>query len=129
MARPLFRDKLHIGYIACIVAASNAGGAGSVVGPLTALALEQGGYDWGILAFSVGFSGSMIWFGSSAGVGLSNLFSESRSVLAWMQGGWHVIAASVLGFNAFMLVAGWNPTPERSPHGCSEAVQKTGSVS
>ena len=37
--------------------------------PLTALALAQGGYDWGFLAFAVGFGGSMIWFGSSAGVG------------------------------------------------------------
>ncbi len=36
--------------------------------PLTALALKQGGYDWGFLAFTVGFGGSMVWFGSSAGV-------------------------------------------------------------
>ena len=37
--------------------------------PLTALALKQGGYDWGYLAYAVGFGGSMIWFGSSAGRG------------------------------------------------------------
>ena len=37
--------------------------------PLTALALRQGGYDWGFLAYAVGFGGSMIWFGSSAGRG------------------------------------------------------------
>lgn len=30
--------------------------------PLTALALQQGGYDWGYLAYAVGFGGSMIWF-------------------------------------------------------------------
>ena len=36
--------------------------------PLTALALKQGGYDWGFLAYAVGFGGSMLWFGSSAGV-------------------------------------------------------------
>jgi hypothetical protein len=36
--------------------------------PLTALALKQGGYDWGMLAYAVGFGGSMIWFGSSAGL-------------------------------------------------------------
>ena len=47
--------------------------------PLTALALAQGGYDWGVLAYAVGFGGSMIWFGSSAGVALSNLFPEARS--------------------------------------------------
>ena len=28
--------------------------------PLTALALKQGGYDWGFLAFAVGFGGSMM---------------------------------------------------------------------
>src|SRR5262249_30635710 len=28
--------------------------------PLTALALKQGGYDWGFLAYAVGFGGSMI---------------------------------------------------------------------
>src|SRR5258706_307143 len=30
--------------------------------PLTALALHQGGYDWGFLAYAVGFGGSMICF-------------------------------------------------------------------
>src|SRR5260221_429886 len=44
--------------------------------PLTALALKQGGYDWGYLAYGVGFGGSMIWFGSSAGVALSNMYPE-----------------------------------------------------
>ena len=35
MAHTLFRAKVHIGYLAAIVAASNAGGAGSVVGDTT----------------------------------------------------------------------------------------------
>jgi Na+/H+ antiporter NhaD/arsenite permease-like protein len=35
MAHQLFRAKVHIGYLAAIVAASNAGGAGSVVGDTT----------------------------------------------------------------------------------------------
>ena len=48
--------------------------------PLTALALKQGGYDWGFLAYAVGFGGSMIWFGSSAGVALSNMYPEAKSV-------------------------------------------------
>ena len=46
--------------------------------PLTALALKQGGYDWGFVAYAVGFGGSMIWFGSSAGVALTNLFPEGK---------------------------------------------------
>ena len=48
--------------------------------PLTALALKQGGYDWGFLAYAVGFGGSMIWFGSSAGVALANMYPEAKSV-------------------------------------------------
>ena len=35
MAKHVFRGKVHIGYLAAIVAASNAGGAGSVVGDTT----------------------------------------------------------------------------------------------
>ena len=31
--------------------------------PLTALALKQGGYDWGYLAYTVGFGGSMVGSG------------------------------------------------------------------
>src|SRR5512138_520746 len=53
--------------------------------PLTALALYQGGYDWGLLAFAVGFGGSMIWFGSSAGVAMSNLYPQAKDTLAWLR--------------------------------------------
>ena len=53
--------------------------------PLTALALKQGGYDWGFLAYAVGFGGSMIWFGSSAGVALSNMYPEAKSVGRWLR--------------------------------------------
>ena len=52
--------------------------------PLTALALKQGGYDWGMLAYAVGFGGSMIWFGSSAGVAMSNMYPEAKSVGRWL---------------------------------------------
>ena len=77
--------------------------------PLTALALKQGGYDWGFLAFAVGFGGSMIWFGSSAGVALSNLYPESKSVVLWLRHGWHVTVAYVVGFIALLIIAGWQP--------------------
>ena len=81
--------------------------------PLTALALRQGGYDWGLLAYAVGFGGSMIWFGSSAGVALSNMYPEAKSVGAWIKGGWHVAVGYVLGFAVLMLVLGWHPQPIR----------------
>ncbi len=43
MARVVFRGKVHIGYLAAIVAASNAGGAGSVVGDTTTTMMWVGG--------------------------------------------------------------------------------------
>jgi len=46
--------------------------------PLTKLCIDQGHYDWGLLAYAVGFGGSMIWFGSSAGVAITNKFPEGR---------------------------------------------------
>jgi len=78
--------------------------------PLTALALRQGGYDWGLLSFAVGFGGSMIWFGSSAGVALTNVYDEGRSVLRWIKEGWFVPVAYVAGFFVMLLAFGWNPT-------------------
>jgi len=81
--------------------------------PLTALALKQGGYDWGMLAYAVGFGGSMIWFGSSAGVALSNMYPEAKSVGRWLVHGWHVALAYVAGFVVLMAVLGWHPTDKR----------------
>lgn len=81
--------------------------------PLTAIALQQGGFDWGVLAYAVGFGGSMIWFGSSAGVALTNLFPEGKSVGQWLRQGWHVPVGYVAGFVAMILLLGWHPHP---PH-------------
>jgi len=77
--------------------------------PLTALALDQGGYDWGMLAYAVGFGGSMIWFGSSAGVAITNVFPHSRSVGSWLKHGWHVAVAYVIGFFVLLALLGWQP--------------------
>jgi Na+/H+ antiporter NhaD/arsenite permease-like protein len=81
--------------------------------PLTKLCLEQGGYDWGILAYSVGFGGSMIWFGSSAGVALSNMYPEAKDTVNYVKSGWHVALAYVVSFFVMLGVVGWNPHP---PH-------------
>lgn len=77
--------------------------------PLTALAIKQGGYDWGFLAYAVGFGGSMIWFGSSAGVALSNMFPQARSVGQWVRQGWYVPVAYVVGFFVMLAVIGFHP--------------------
>ncbi|MCC6671193.1 MAG: citrate transporter [Planctomycetes bacterium] len=81
--------------------------------PLTKLALAQGGYDWGYLAYCVGFGGSMLWFGSSAGVALSGMYPQAKSAGAWLKGGWHVAVGYVLGFVAMILILGWHP---HAPH-------------
>jgi Na+/H+ antiporter NhaD/arsenite permease-like protein len=81
--------------------------------PLTALALRQGGYDWGMLAYAVGYGGSMIWFGSSAGVAISNMYPEAKSVGRWLRHGWHVTLAYAVGFLVMLAIVGWHPTDKR----------------
>jgi Na+/H+ antiporter NhaD/arsenite permease-like protein len=79
--------------------------------PLTALALKQGGYDWGFLAYAVGFGGSMLWFGSSAGVALSNMYPEAKNAGLWLRHGWHVVLAYVIGFLFMLSMIGFIPGP------------------
>ena len=91
--------------------------------PLTKLALEQNGYDWGMLAYAVGFGGSMIWFGSSAGVAITNKFPEARSVFGWIKAGWHIIVAYILGFFVLLFVLGWEPLPYKKKSGMANPPQ------
>ena len=98
--------------------------------PLTALALKQGGYDWGFVAYAVGFGGSMIWFGSSAGVALTNMYPEGKNAIAWVKSGWHVAVAYVIGFMVMLAVQGWVPEPKHHaqaapPHSSTTAQQAT----
>lgn len=81
--------------------------------PLTKLCLDQGHYDWGMLAYSVGFGGSMIWFGSSAGVAITNKFPESRNVVLWVKNGWHIAVAYIIGFFALYFIMGWQPADNK----------------
>ena len=81
--------------------------------PLTKICLEQGHFDWGMLAYSVGFGGSMIWFGSSAGVAITNKFPEGRDVFLWIKNGWHIIVAYLIGFFVLYLIMGWEPADNR----------------
>jgi Na+/H+ antiporter NhaD/arsenite permease-like protein len=81
--------------------------------PLTKLCLDQGHFDWGMLAYTVGFGGSMIWFGSSAGVAITNKFPEARHVGRWLKNGWHVTVAYIIGFFALYLIMGWEPADNK----------------
>ncbi len=96
--------------------------------PLTALAIKQGGYDWGFLAYAVGFGGSMIWFGSSSGVAISNMYPEAKSVGKWLLYGWYTPVAYVIGFFVMLAVWKWHPdtlhASEREPVSMSESVSR-----
>lgn len=100
--------------------------------PLTKLALDQGGHDWALVAYAVGCGGSMIWFGSSAGVALCNEFPAARNVSRWIRAGWHVILGYLLGFFALLWVCGWQPHPPHkapvphfNPEVASSAISRT----
>jgi Na+/H+ antiporter NhaD/arsenite permease-like protein len=80
--------------------------------PLTKLALVQGGYDWGWLAYSVGFGGSMMWFGSSAGVALAGDNPRMRDTRTFLKESWIIPVAYVVGFASLFLL-GWHP---HAPH-------------
>lgn len=96
--------------------------------PLTALAIRQDGYDWGFLAFAVGYGGSMIWFGSSAGVALSNMYPEAKSVGNWLRHGWHVALAYVVAFLVMVMVLGWHPEPLNKGGASKPAVEAPAAV-
>jgi hypothetical protein len=81
-----------------------------------------------MLAYAVGFGGSMIWFGSSAGVAISNLFPEVRSVGAWVKEGWLTAVAYVVGFVVLLMLLGWHPAPKlllNTVHPVAESCRST----
>ncbi len=55
----------------------------------------------------------MLWFGSSAGVALSNMYPEARSAVNWLRHGWHVAVSYVFGFFVLLALSGWAP---HAPH-------------
>ncbi len=77
--------------------------------PLTKLALDQGGYDWGILAFTVGFGGSQTWFGSSAGVAVASQFPEIKNMKTWFAQSWPVLVSYPVAFFVMLALGKWTP--------------------
>src|SRR5262245_30130518 len=69
MARQVFKGKVHIGYLAAIVAASNAGGSGSVVGDTTTTMMWIDGVNpLSVLEAFVAASVALVVFGIPAAI-------------------------------------------------------------
>jgi len=51
----------------------------------------------------------MLWFGSSAGVAVANLFPEAKSVGQWLRHGWFIPIGYVAGFFVLLALLGWHP--------------------
>jgi hypothetical protein len=51
----------------------------------------------------------MIWFGSSAGVALSNMFPEAKNTKNYLKHGYWVSIAYVLAFFTMLQVLGFHP--------------------
>jgi hypothetical protein len=56
----------------------------------------------------------MVWFGSSAGVAITNLYPEARSLIRWLRRAWFVPVAYLVGFFFMLGLLGWNPTAENA---------------
>lgn len=96
--------------------------------PLTQLCLIKGGYDWALISYAVGFGGSMIWFGSSAGVAVCDMFHKARSFVNWLRYGWHIPFAFMVGFGVYLLVLGWDPMKGNPPDQMPEPVSYSQSI-
>lgn len=57
----------------------------------------------------------MIWFGSSAGVALSNMYPEIRDTGNYLRKGWHVSVSYLLGFIVMIAMVGWHPHQLHKP--------------
>ncbi|MGN0914944.1 MAG: citrate transporter [Succinivibrio sp.] len=72
--------------------------------PLTQMCLEKGGFDFALLSYAVGFGGSMIWFGSSAGVAICDVYNKARSFVSYLRYGWHVPLGFITGFLVYIFI-------------------------
>ena len=65
--------------------------------------------DEATAVIAIGFGGSIVWFGSSAGVAIADMFPEAKSATTWLRKGWLIVPAYVAGFFAMLAVLGWRP--------------------
>jgi len=70
----------------------------------------------------------MIWFGSSAGVAVCDMFHKARSFVNWLRYGWHIPFAFMVGFGVYLLVLGWDPMKGNPPDQMPEPVSYSQSI-
>src|SRR5437868_6309871 len=93
IARTVFRGKVHIGYLAAIVAASNAGGSGSVVGDTTTTMMWIDGVDpLDVLEAFVAAGAAMFIFGIPAALQQQRYSPISKDAAAGEQVDWPRVA-------------------------------------
>ena len=101
MAHSVFRGKVHIGYLAAIVAASNAGGAGSVIGDTTTTMMWIAGISpLEVLEAAIGASVALVIFGIPASLQQQRYAPIQRDADAGV-----VIDWVRVGVVAFILIA------------------------
>src|SRR3954471_14947895 len=99
VAGTVFRHKVHIGYLAAIVAASNAGGSGSVVGDTTTTMMWIDGVDpLDVLEAFVAAGTAMVIFGLPAALPQQRYSPITRDTAAGVKVDWPrvVIVAFIL---------------------------------
>lgn len=77
--------------------------------PLTAILIQLGGpemvgFHWSLVAYAVGFGGSMLWIGSSAGVALGTLFPQVYDTKRWLKPAIIIFVVYNIGFFVNWLV-------------------------
>ena len=100
MAHTVFRAKVHIGYLAAIVAASNAGGAGSVIGDTTTTMMWIAGISpLEVAEAAIGATVALVIFGIPASLQQQRYAPIQR----------HAVAVAIdwihVGVVAFILIA------------------------
>ena len=120
MAHTVFRGKVHIGYLAAIVAASNAGGSGSVVGDTTTTMMWIDGVDpLDVLHAYVAAIVAVLVFGIPAALQQQKYSPIMRDEPAGTQVDW-----ARVGIVAFILSGNsTGPGSQRSRAGASEHVR------
>src|SRR5438874_11258357 len=93
VARIVFRGRVHIGYLAAIVAASNAGGSGSVVGDTTTTMMWIDGVDpLDVLEAFVARGSAMLIFGVAASLQQQGYSPITQGAAAGVRVDWPRVA-------------------------------------